>query len=258
MFSDFKNFDPHRPFNFNSLQTYPSKKIICSNTDHTFGQSPNATFFATKGLLKMIILHSVNVFWLWLLMEMEINSNVADRKPWERLPSESHVAFAAFKLYRDMKPPRNKQDIAEKIGKSIKWVNDKAKKWNWEKRVEAYDDYMDQLELESRKEEIKEMIQRHIQQAILFQKVLLLPAESFLERLSNNEDFCQLSIEKHFDKVIDAAQVLNKIIDIERKSLGEPNEITKTDVTSNHKPITVTLPPLPVSKNEPNNNDSQF
>lgn len=177
-------------------------------------------------------------------------------KPWERQPYEGSLAFKAFQMFRDMNK-RNKQEVAEQINRSHGWVRNIAKKWKWEERIKAYDDYMDKLRLEAKEEEIQEMIRRHIQQSLLFQKSLVLPAEALLNRIqpdsdpdAENRNFAMIPFDKLFDKVLAAAQVFSKIVDVERKSRGEPNEITKNNITTNDQTIRVILPKLPVSTDE--------
>ena len=66
---------------------------------------------------------------------------------WEQMAGEPGKAFAAFKLYRDMIPPRRARSI---VGYSTaivsQWYND----WKWPERVDAYDAHMERIALAER------------------------------------------------------------------------------------------------------------
>lgn len=58
---------------------------------------------------------------------------------WERLPDEPANAYTAFKVYLEMGVKRTQIAVAEATGASKNGVNNWAKRWDWERRVGAYD-----------------------------------------------------------------------------------------------------------------------
>jgi hypothetical protein len=185
---------------------------------------------------------------------MRQNKETHEKPIWERLPREPSSAFRAFTIFRDMGPRRSRIKVAEQLGKGYGWIKNLAVKWRWEERVRAFEDYLDQIKIEAMKKEIEEMARRHIQQSMIFQQVLIRPAEALIKKIRNGEEsFERLPLEKLFDKSVAAAQVFNKLVDIERKSRGEPNEISKQDITSNGEPLKVILPKISLSHDDLSN-----
>ncbi len=187
-----------------------------------------------------------------------------EKHPWDRLPHEHINAYEAFCFYRDLGPKRSYQEVAKRFNKSYDWVKKKAAKFDWKKRTEAYIEHLNNIQIELEKEEIKKMAEKHIRLSQMYQQALLKPVIAFIKRLSKemdplgeNADFGNLTIDKLYDKVVLGAQVLPKIIDIERKSRGEPINIEKSDVNSTEQ-IRVILPIVPKFNTLSNyeNNDS--
>lgn len=175
---------------------------------------------------------------------------------WERLPREPLKAFKAFQVYRDMGYRRTRQAVAARMNLSLSRVNYLASKWRWEERIAAWEKHLDRIRTETIKEEVKAMTQRHIQQALIFQRALVLPAEALLNRIrpekdphGENRNFEMLTFDKLFALVIDAAQTFGKAVDIERKARGEPGEISKLDVNTTET-VQVILPKIQISKQE--------
>lgn len=183
---------------------------------------------------------------------------------WERLPREPIKAFKAFQVYRDMGYRRTRQAVAARLNLSLSRVNFLASKWRWEERIAAWEKHLDRIRTDTIKEEVKAMTQRHIQQALIFQRALVLPAEALLNRIrpekdpsGENRNFEMLSFDKLFALVIDAAQTFGKAVDIERKARGEPGEISKLDVNTSET-IQVILPKIQISKEGENSNEVEI
>jgi len=65
---------------------------------------------------------------------------------WERKPDESHKAYEAFSIYRDMGINRNVRAVAQKLNKSLTIIGRWSSRYNWVERAGAYDDYYGKLE----------------------------------------------------------------------------------------------------------------
>ncbi len=164
-------------------------------------------------------------------------------KPWERQPKESIKAYEAFCRYRDMGYGRTLKKVAVELGKSQQNMNMLSMKWDWVKRTQAWIDELEKIKAQAQKKEIEDMVKRHCQESMLFQKVLTLPAEALIKELKKDpESFSKIPIPALFEKALKSANVLSSIIDIERKSRGEPDSIRQTDVTSGGKEIVVIKP----------------
>jgi hypothetical protein len=76
-------------------------------------------------------------------------------KDWERQKSEPTSAYAAFCLYRDFGPLRNIKKVLKlhglEVGKAGSWYR-WCSKYDWYKRITAYDDWCD-IERQKRFEE---------------------------------------------------------------------------------------------------------
>lgn len=84
----------------------------------------------------------------------------APRRPWERLPRESSRAYAAFRQYRDLPPPRDRRVLAGLATPDTMsaWVV----RYDWLDRAEAWDTERYRLEDERRLEDIRTMHAQHI------------------------------------------------------------------------------------------------
>lgn len=142
-------------------------------------------------------------------------------KPWDQQPGESSRAFKAFQFYRDMGPKRSLQkamdatkDFEEGAIHTGAFVW--STKYNWVNRVIEFDRYMDRIEIEQRKEAIKEMAERHAKIAVGFlSKVIGRLKNVDVDRLTNDQ------LIKWFDV---AAK-------IERLSRGESTETIKNELS---------------------------
>ena len=69
-------------------------------------------------------------------------------RPWDRLPSESRRAYAAFCVYRDLGPDRKICDAVRihYAGKACRSIVDEwAKAHGWDERTRAYDVHMQRI-----------------------------------------------------------------------------------------------------------------
>lgn len=203
----------------------------------------------TESIIVVLIvatIFSLILFVLSLVMQQKGKMEEGIQELWERLPREPLKAFKAFQEYRDMGYRRDRSVVAAQLGIPYPKIARLATKWRWDARIDAWEKHLDKIRLEASKEEVRLMAQRHIQQSLIFQKALLLPALAFLNRIQpekdprrENRNFEMLPFDKLFDLVLDAASAFSKAIDVERKARGEPNEITKHN---SNETIQVILP----------------
>lgn len=76
---------------------------------------------------------------------------MTDRRPWERQPTETDAAWAAFVAYRDAAP------ADRRIGDASRW----ASQFAWRERVEAWDIHADRALEGKRIGDLEEMRERH-------------------------------------------------------------------------------------------------
>ena len=169
---------------------------------------------------------------------------------YERMKGEGEKAFKYFTIYRDMGPARSYRKVARLVGVNFSRIHALSSEWQWSKRAKLWSDELDRIQRETYFKEVKDMAKRHAKQSMAYQKVLQMPVEAILKKLQENDpsfrDFVNKSVDELFDKTLKAAQILPSIIDIERKSRGEPSEIIKQDIENKTtSEIIISLPPIP-------------
>jgi len=178
---------------------------------------------------------------------------------WEHQLDEPPITFSYFKRYRDLGPTRTIQKVCDEVNKAHVTLDQMSQKWQWVKRCRAWDEHLDKQNRDVIIREVQEMSKRHITESLIFQKCLVLPAEAILhrEKFGKIKDFNGLSLEKLYDKMLRAAQVFSSIIDIERKSKGEPSEIVNGNITAEVRvirPSNLINEPKDKSDNNPDGN----
>lgn len=79
-------------------------------------------------------------------------------QPWEQLPDETDTAYHRFSIYLKMGPDRTLEKTRKELGKAsgyCRQLETWSSKYNWVKRVQAYDRYLIRKALKD-KEEILE------------------------------------------------------------------------------------------------------
>ena len=136
-------------------------------------------------------------------------------QPWGKQKGESRQAFEAFVCYRDMGPDRSQEKVAEKLGKSTQLMSRWSSRWNWVERAGMWDEELDRRNREEQIKARKDMAERHIREAQLFQ-------QKVLERLReiNPSELSPKDMATWFDIAVK----------VERLSRGEATENMKQDV----------------------------
>ena len=92
---------------------------------------------------------------------------------WLRQSGESSKAYAAFKKYLELGRHGSIRKLGQKYGKSRatleRWSSDNS----WQKRRDAYYDYLDRKELETYEQEVKEMNQRQAEAGRVMQQAAM-------------------------------------------------------------------------------------
>ena len=116
------------------------------------------------------------------------HSSSQPEQAWERQPKESIQAYEAFCIYRDMPyeeepEKRSIRKVAEKLNKTRGLLGNWSTTWNWQERCREYDNELQRIEFEERKEAIKQMQERHLSIAM----EILSKAEKALEGLPKSK-----------------------------------------------------------------------
>lgn len=177
---------------------------------------------------------------------------------WERQDRETLQSFEAFKIYRDLGLIRSYTAVTKKL-LPPETTNYKGKyqvvlawsyRYRWVERVSAYQRYMDSVFLQEKETAVKEMVHRHAEYAKQTMQSLYVPVVEFGRKynlinemrktaLRNNipfnddsSDLDHMTLSQLLTLVQKSAPLISAMADMERKSRGEPTEITANDVTS--------------------------
>lgn len=132
-------------------------------------------------------------------------------KPWERQRGEGAKAYDAFCCYRDLPPQRRtQQKVVAMRGVPPRTVANWSKKYEWTKRIEAWDDELDRQARAEHVEELKAMRKRHARLA----KKMLDKMESVVDSMWE-EDV----------KPADVGRIVEVASKLERLSMGDSGEV---------------------------------
>src|SRR5690349_566561 len=79
---------------------------------------------------------------------------------WDRLWGESHKAFAAFAIYRNLPSTRTYQQVADQLHCNGSNIRRWARQWNWYARARQWDIYQDRIAQEAQVRERRLMAER--------------------------------------------------------------------------------------------------
>lgn len=157
--------------------------------------------------------------------------------PWERQEGEKSVEFNAFIRFREQGLTRSRGRVAVELGKSVGWVSELARRWDWELRAQAWDDEMDRVWLMERRDAQRQAARRHSHIA----EMMLDAVESKLSTIlldANGGEGITLA-------PADLVRWAEAAVKIERLAIGSPTEgIGPTRHGGNHLPGTA-LPAVP-------------
>jgi hypothetical protein len=139
------------------------------------------------------------------------------QNPWDRQPQESHKAFAAFTLYRDLAGDRTLQRVAEELRCTGANVRRWASRWNWRYREREWDIYQDQRAQEAQIRERMLMAARQAQTAVSMQNIAAAEMEKLRTSLDTSEPGKRRGLSPS-----EIAKFLEVGSRIERNARGEP------------------------------------
>jgi hypothetical protein len=165
-----------------------------------------------------------------------------DRKPFERQTWETDVAWATFKIYRDIPTATRTMDAARIVCKKKPAYSSKMYQWSakhwWPERTSEWDRELDNREREARLEAVADMKKRHTKSARKMQEFGDLLLESLLDdaRIQLAEATTKAKKKKVLTRLAVSLGVkpkdLKEMIDtgqkLERLNLDEPGEIVET------------------------------
>lgn len=153
---------------------------------------------------------------------------MSDVALWERQPDETDLSFYGFTVYRDLEPHspiperrRNLENVKNIMGyTSLKMPSYWSTKYDWSKRVAAYDAYRDNKMLEVREARLADYAQRvqqmDTQAASLGYRVATKNLVMLQQRMENGEDVNPRDVKA-------ALEAIKQASDIARRSAGLPN-----------------------------------
>jgi len=149
------------------------------------------------------------------------------QNPWDRQPQESHKAFAAFTVYRDLAGDRTYQEVAQKLHCSGANVRRWAAKWNWYSRAYEWDKYRDEKAQEAQIRERMHMAERQAQTGMTMQSI----AAAEMERLRSSLETTEPGKRRRLS-ASEIAKFMEIGSRIERSARGEPgaDSVAKIEV----------------------------
>lgn len=130
-------------------------------------------------------------------------------EPWERQEGETARAFEAFSVYRDMGPDRSLRKVVQQLDKNLTTIGDWSTKYDWVKRVAAWDAEQDRIARQEQLQDIKKMRKRHAALA----STMLIKAATALQKLPPEEISAT-----EISRMVDVASKLERI---SRGDVGE-------------------------------------
>ena len=159
---------------------------------------------------------------------------------WERLPKETVTDFSYFRIYRDMTEPRSVKLCAEMAKRTYGQVAKLSFIYQWKRRIEAYEDFIDKQIVAQNVKRLNEMRRRHLQDSQIVESALVAPAKFFIKNYAEQlNKFDKLSVDKQIDLIIKAADKFAAIVNTERLANDMPTTINKqnVDIASGGKPL---------------------
>lgn len=164
---------------------------------------------------------------------------------WQKQPTESAIAFNAFKTYRDMGASRTLEKTREKLGKVSGYMR-VLEVWSsthgWVERAAAYDTHMDELAQAALEKRIIAKRTKVIEKEIADADALLEKFDQILEqaklretrRVSKKEGDKEVEyifVEVNLDGLKELVDVRQKLSRFARLPLGLPDRIAQQQMT---------------------------
>lgn len=140
----------------------------------------------------------------------KVNKPEPATEPWERQDGETARAWEAFCKYRDMGPDRSLRKVVQALNKNLTTIAEWSSKYEWVKRVAAWDAEQDRIARQEQIKAIKAMRNRHAGMA----KAMIVKAGRALQRIPDEEI-----------KASDISRMIEVASKLERISRGDVGEV---------------------------------
>jgi hypothetical protein len=90
-----------------------------------------------------------------------MSSDSPKRDPWNKRGDESAKAFEAFNLYLELGAQRTVVKVSEKCGKHVSMLYRWSRRYQWDARCDAWEDFQDAEWVKERQRSIREACRRH-------------------------------------------------------------------------------------------------
>jgi hypothetical protein len=111
-----------------------------------------------------------------------------DRKPWERQRREPIAAFSKFNVFREMGPERTLAELARRLGKHPKTMEQQSRRYRWRERAELHDQHLAALSRKAEEKAVQDARARHVQIARLMQGIAGKRLEALFERVRKDPE----------------------------------------------------------------------
>lgn len=163
---------------------------------------------------------------------------VDDPELWDRQPDESAIEFHSFTVYRNLGVKRTYSATARTLGVDSSNLSKRANQYNWPKRAEAWDYYMDRIFQAELVERQRLLAKTQFEMAEKSLLALNAPVEALLTKMEVDPEgtmaeFGAKDIAKLLKMSQDSIRLIPTVFAAQRLSLGQPTDITEKTETRN-------------------------
>lgn len=165
---------------------------------------------------------------------------------WQKQPTESAIAFNAFKTYRDMGASRTLEKTREKLGKVsgyMRVLEDWSSTHRWVERAADYDAHMDELAQSALEQRIiarrTKLIEREIADADalldkfdqVMEQVKVLEKRRSVRKKEGDQEIEYVFVEVNVEGLNELITLRQKLARFSRLPLGLPDRINQQQMT---------------------------
>lgn len=162
-------------------------------------------------------------------------AKLPDIDPWERQPSETSEAFAAWIVFRDMEGKRSRERVAVESQVSTALINRWSQDWHWTDRLRRWENHLDAVARQATIQAIVDYRKRAARQVLAKSQTMMLVDMALNRRMADmGNDPAKLlekmSVAELLALSIKSAQALPNLLRAEALALGDSTE--RTEVTT--------------------------
>jgi hypothetical protein len=161
-----------------------------------------------------------------------------ERQPWERRFDETNQAFKCFLRYRDMEHRSIKQLSLYYKKRSVRTFEKYSVKYEWQKRVAAWDDFLDQRAQKLQVDGLADMHRRHIALGVGMQTAVVKELQALVNKIEQAVSEAKAKAVRegkdpakaYHDPILTVSDIIKLSThgtQLERLNRGEPTEHTK-------------------------------